>query len=85
MQLGGELVAQELDQLLRLERGGEAGGAAVAPAPLRAGDRRDIHVVVDGAQRHLASPRRSGAVSSRTSAATFVPRTARRWSTIPSE
>ena len=85
MQLRGDFLAQEGDQLLDLERRGEAGGAAVSAAALGAGDRGHVDVVVGRAQRDLALAAALGAVSSRTSAATLVPCTARRMSTMPSE
>ena len=42
VELRGDLGAEELDQLLELEVGGEAGGALVAAAAVLAGDRRDV-------------------------------------------
>src|SRR5579863_10010043 len=53
VQLRGDLAAQELHQLLGSVGGGEARGAAMAAASAGARDRRDVHVVVGGAQRHL--------------------------------
>src|SRR3954471_11188649 len=38
LQLGGDLLAQEGDELVLGELGGEAGGAAMAPAAAGAGD-----------------------------------------------
>src|SRR5579875_3130720 len=54
VQLRGDRLAQERDQLLGLERGREPRRAAVPAAALRAGDDGDVDVVVGGAQGHFA-------------------------------
>src|SRR3954467_10982988 len=52
--LRGELLADELHELVELEVGGEARGAAVAPAAQGPRDDRDVDAVVRRAQGHLA-------------------------------
>src|SRR3954469_20373192 len=53
LQLGGDLLAQEGDELVVGQLGREARGAPVAAAAARPRDRRDIDVAVGGAQRDL--------------------------------
>ena len=56
-QLLGDGGAQERDDVVDLELGREAGGAAVAATALGAGDRADVDGAVGGAQRGLAPVR----------------------------
>src|SRR3954469_24277200 len=53
LQLGGDLLAQERDELVLGELGGEAGRAAMAAAAAGAGDGRHVDVAVGRAQRDL--------------------------------
>ena len=78
-------VAQERDELVVASSVEKPAAWRWPPPPPRAGDRRDVDAAVGRAQRDLArTPSRPASASSRTSAATFVPSTARRWSTMPS-
>src|SRR3954451_14420949 len=61
LELRGDLAAQEVDQLVPGHRRAEAGGLAVAAAPLGPGDRGDVDALVGGAQRHLPPPVLAGA------------------------
>ena len=82
-ELGGDLGAQELDQLGVGQVAAEAGGAPVPAAAVRAGDRRDVDA--PSVERRLTlRAERPPSVLSRIIAATSVPSSARRKSMIPS-
>src|SRR5215213_10271693 len=62
IELCADLAAEELDQLLQLEVGGESGGALMTAAAVAAGDRRDVDVALAGAQADLAGGASTGAL-----------------------